>query len=178
MAVRARARVPAGYRARHVHRGAHPRVVTLYPSRLLDVDVRTFPDPGKDYARAHEKVPLRELLNEAMTPLTEYSKWLRTRMDEHHADDFARLDLLLAARAEAKHRVDKQPVDDVVEASLEGITLSTRHLTCRDTPEAGHPVMRGETSTMPSSAVPACLETDARGWSLPGCVACWSGSSR
>lgn len=101
------------------------RVVTLYPSRLLDVDLRTFEDPGKDYARAHEKVPLRELLDEAMTPIIEYSGWLKKCVDEHHADDFASLGELLATRDEAVCQVDAQPVDHVVEASLEGVMLST-----------------------------------------------------
>lgn len=101
------------------------RIVTLYPSRLLDVDLRTFEDPGKDYARAHEKVPLRELLDEVMTPLIQYSEWLKKCVDEHHAHDFDRLSELRAARDEAARQVDAHPVDHALKAPLEGVTLST-----------------------------------------------------
>lgn len=101
------------------------RVVTLYPSRLLDVDLRTFEDPGKEYARSHEKVRLLELLDEVMTPIIEYSGWLKECVDEHHAGDFASLGALLAARDEAVRTAGEQPVDHVVKASLEGVTLST-----------------------------------------------------
>ncbi|WEV76763.1 hypothetical protein O9K63_09100 [Janibacter cremeus] len=101
------------------------RIITLYPSRLLHVDLRTFEDPGKDYARAHEKVPLRELLDEVMTPLNQYSEWLTKCVDEHHAHDFDRLGELRAARDKAARQVDTHPVDHALKASLEGVTLST-----------------------------------------------------